>query len=63
MDELLKSLQSLDQDGAIVALFTVVLVFSAVALVGVAVLRSLGKWGRVALFAGVAVVAMVWILR
>jgi hypothetical protein len=63
MNEALETLRSLDQDGAIVALFTVVLVFSAVALVGVAVLRSLGRWGRVALFASVAVVAVVWMLK
>jgi hypothetical protein len=63
MNDLLSSLQNLDQDQAIVALFVAILVFSAVAMVAIAILRSLGKWGRVALFAGSAVVAAIWMLR
>jgi glucan phosphoethanolaminetransferase (alkaline phosphatase superfamily) len=56
MTELLNTLQSLDQDQAVVALFAGVLIFASVAIVLCAVLRSLGKWGVVAFcFAGAAV--------
>ncbi len=63
MNDILNLIGSSDQDQAIVALFVCILAFSAVAMVAVAILRSLGKWGRVALFAGAAVVAAVWILK
>ena len=63
MNDILNLIGSFDQGSAIVALFVVILAFSAVAMVGIAILRSLGKWGRVALFAGTAVVAAAWMLR
>lgn len=63
MDELTAVFQNLDQDSAIVALFALLLIVCTGAAVGLAVLRSMGRWGRVALFAGAAVVAAVWVLR
>lgn len=63
MNDILNLVGSFDQDSAIVALFVAILAFSAVAMVGIAVLRALGKWGRVALFAGAAVVTAAWMLR
>ena len=50
----------LDQDAAIVALFAGALVLSTVTIAVVAILRALGKWGSVALFAGATAV---WMLR
>lgn len=56
MNDLLSSLQSLDQDQALVALFVWVLVLSLGVAAVVAILRALGKWGVVALcLAGAAV--------
>jgi hypothetical protein len=63
MNDILNLIGTFDQDSAIVALFVVILAFSVVAMVGIAILRSIGKWGRVTLFAGCAVVAAVWMLR
>lgn len=63
MNDILNLIGSFDQEQSIIALFVAILAFSVVAMVGIAILRSLGKWGRVALFAGAAVVAAVWMLR
>ena len=59
MNDLLTTLQSLDQDQGVVALFAMLLALCAGTAVLVAIMRSLGRWGRVALFVGVAVVVVV----
>ena len=63
METLIAVFNNLDQDSAIVALFALLLIACAGCAVAVALLRSLGRWGRVALFAGAAIVAAVWVLR
>jgi hypothetical protein len=56
MDQLLSSLETMDQDQVAVVLMAAVLVFSLTVIAAVAILRALGKWGTVALFAGAAAV-------
>ena len=56
MDQLINTLRGLDQDQAVVALFAGVLVASVATVVVVAVLRSLGRWGVVAVAVAAAAV-------
>ena len=60
MENLLNQLQGLDQDQSIVALFALLLVFCASVMGAVAILSRLGRWGRVALFVAMAVVAVAY---
>ncbi len=62
MDQLVNTLRGLDQDQAIVALFALILVGSFVVIGAAAIMNSMGKGGRMALFFGVAAVVVVWIL-
>ena len=60
MESLLDVLNSLDQDQAVVMLFAALLVVCVGAACLSLLVRSLGKWGRVAVFVLVAVVVIVW---
>ncbi len=63
MDQLLTSLQGMDQDQAVVLLFAGVLVAVTGAAVVAVVVRSLGRWGGVALCLALAAVIVVALLR
>ncbi len=63
MDQLLTSLEGLDQDQAVVLLFTGIIALVAVGGVVAVVLRAIGKGGMVALFVAAAAVAVVALLR
>lgn len=60
MDDILRTLQGLNQDQHLVALFACLLVMCAGTAVVVAILRSLGRWGRVALFVALAAVVIAY---
>jgi uncharacterized membrane protein len=60
MDQFMNTLGGLDQDQAIVALFTAVLVACGLVACLSLVLRSPGKWGRVAMFVAGAAVVIAW---
>lgn len=60
MNDLWYQLQNLNQDEHVVALFATLIAMCAATAMVVAILRSLGRWGRVALFVGVAVVAIAY---
>ena len=60
MESLMDVLNSFDQDQAVVALFAALLVVCAGAACLSLLVRSLGKWGRVALFVLAAVVVIAW---
>ena len=52
--------QTLNRDENVVALFACLLAMCAGTAMVVAVLRSLGRWGRVALFVAAAVVVVAY---
>jgi hypothetical protein len=60
MNDFFNQLQNLDQEQAIVAVFAGVLIFSVVLLGAVAAVRSLGKWGTVAVALGSAAVLIAY---
>ena len=59
MNELMQTIQSLDQDQAVVALFAALLVLACGVAAIAAILRAAGKWGSVALFLAVAGIVIV----
>jgi hypothetical protein len=60
MENLLNQFLGLDPDQSTVVLFATILVACTAGAILVAVLRSLGKWGAVALFVATAVVAIAY---
>jgi len=63
MEQITGILAGLDQEGAVVALFTGILLFCVVVAGTSLVFKALGKWGVVALMLAAGAVIIIWRVR